>query len=141
MVPLILTDDLARALVGALLAVGRADGALEPAEIGALRSSARWLAPSLELDDEWLLGTEVSPLDLAAAVAAGAGAFRSAGTSTRQEIAEVFVELALEIARADGGPTEIEIAVVRVFAEHLGAPQPSLDHLDGLLSVDGTTGE
>jgi tellurite resistance protein len=131
MAALILTDDLARALVGALLAVGRADGALEPAEIGVLRSSARALAPGLEVDDEWLLGTEISPLDLAAAVAAGAGAFRSAGTSTRQEIAAVFIELALEVARADGSPTELELAVVRSFVEHLGGP---LDRLDGLLA-------
>lgn len=136
MAALILTDDLARALVGALLAVGRADGELDPSEIGALRESVSRLAPQLQVDDEWLLGTEISPTDLAVAVAAGEGAFRSAGTSAREEIAEVFVRLALDVAGADGGPTTFEVTLVREFAVHLGAPQSSLERLDGLLSID-----
>lgn len=129
---LLLTDDLARVLMGALVTVGRIDGDLEPSEIGAMRSCAQSIAPSLAIDDEWLLLSEVTPQDLAAAVAAGEGAFRSAGTSTRAEIAQSFVQIAIELCASDGSPNDLEVAIVRAFAEHLGAAQSLLDRLDAM---------
>jgi tellurite resistance protein len=136
---LLLTDDLARVLIGALVTVGRIDGDLEPSEIGAMRTCAQTLAPTLAFDDEWLLMTEVTPQDLAAAVVAGEGAFRSAGTSTRAEIAESFVQIAIELCAADGSPNELELGIVRSFAEHLGAAQAILDRLDAMAKpVDGS---
>ena len=130
---LVLTEDLSRALVGALLAVGRADGELGPGEIEALRASSEALAPDLVVDDEWLLGTQITPEDLAAAVVAGSGAFRTAASSSRQEIAEVFVDLALGIADADGFTGEVEAIAIRTFAEVLGASGPTLGRVDQIL--------
>jgi tellurite resistance protein len=138
---LILTEDLARAYVGALLTVCRADGDVNSEELEALRRIAGELTPSWVLDGpelEGLLFSQVTPALLAAAVGAR-GPFRDAGASDPARIRDGFLEAALRLARCDGSLNQEEVRTLRAFAKVLGSDHNEIKRLESFLD-EGPTG-
>jgi tellurite resistance protein len=138
---LILTEDLAHAFLGALLAVCRADGDATPAEFEALRRIGDELG--FRYDNEWLLFfSHVTPRSLAEAVRdASVQPFRSQGVSTRQEIAQEFVLAAVRVARVDGHLTGDEARLICSFARELGISPSYIEHLDKVLDDQDSPAE
>jgi hypothetical protein len=130
MPPLLLTPEMQRAFIGALLMVCRVGGRVTPAELEGLRKVAHDIAPDLPIDDEWLLWSEVGPEDFAALVVQGndAGAYRSSAISDPEKVAAAFVQAALRLGAADGLRTA-EIVTIRKFGAALGLSGERMDEL------------
>jgi tellurite resistance protein len=130
---LLLTEDLAHALLGALLAVCRADGDATTAEFRALRHIGDELG--FRYDNEWLLFfSHVTPRSLAEAVRdAAAQPFRSQAVSARQAIAQEFVIAAVKLAKVDGHLNTDEARSICGFARELGISPSYIEHLDKVL--------
>ncbi len=133
---LLLTEELAHALLGALLAVCRADGDANVEELKALRTVGHALAGGVRYDNEWLLFfSHVTPRSLAEAVrdAGAAGPFRGQAVSASHLIAQEFVTAAVLIARADGALNQEEIRLICSFARELHISASYIAHLDNTL--------
>jgi tellurite resistance protein len=130
--PLLIDHALAQELVGGLLTVCRADGDVDHTSFAAMRQIAGELLPGLSVDDEAiLLDQHVTPRSLAEAVSHGVSPFRSSGRSEPDEIARMFLRVALRAARADGELSEAEARSILAFADALGISDFKL--LDGSL--------
>ncbi len=130
---LLLTQELAHALLGALLAVCRADGDATVDELRALRVVGDELSGGLRYDNEWLLFfSHVTPHSLAETVhaAGAAGPFRGQAVSASHLIAQEFVHAAVRVARADGELNQDEIRLICGFARALGISSSYIEHLD-----------
>lgn len=138
---LLVTEDLAHALLGALLAVCRADGDASMIEFDALRKVADEL--QIRYDNEWLLFfSQVTPRILAEAVRdAAAAPFRSQAVSAHHKIAQEFVEAAVHVARVDGDLNEAEVRLICAFGRELGISSSYIEHLDRRLDDWAGAGE
>lgn len=120
---LVLTEDLAKAFLEALLAVARVDGAINPSESRVLRDIASEIgsAGGFTLDFEELLLTQRSPDGFARAVEAAraGGPFRSGSVSSPPEIAEAFVAAGRRVAEADGEVESRETRAIDHYARAL----------------------
>jgi tellurite resistance protein len=122
---LFVTADLGNLFLGGLLSVARADGIVRPEEMESLRSTALDLGLTMPAEEDLLLAAEVTADVLAAAVTAGAGAYRAGGSSP-DEIAQAFLDAALRVAVADHELVIEEVAVLRELAAAIGAPTEQL---------------
>jgi tellurite resistance protein len=139
---LLLTDELAYALLGGLLAVCRVDGDASSEELRALREVGDELSGGVRYDNEWLLFfSTVTPRSLAQAVhdAGRAGPFRGQAVSAPHVIAHEFLLAAIRVARADGALNEDETRLIRRFARELHVSAHQLEHLNESLD-EGDTG-
>jgi tellurite resistance protein len=134
---LLLNEDLANVLVGALLAVCRADGDANQEEMRALRQVSDELTQGLRVDHEWLLFfSNVTPRSLAEAVArAGTGPFRHQAVSSAAVIAHELVRAAVRVGRADGELNESEQHLIVAFGEALGLGARALVEIDASLAM------
>jgi tellurite resistance protein len=133
---LLLTEELAYALLGALLAVCRADGDANVEELKALRTVGHALSGGVRYDNEWLLFfSHVTPRTLAEAVhdAGSTGPFRRQAVSAPHLIAQEFVTAAVRVARADGAMNGEEIRLICHFARELHISSSYIEHLDNTL--------
>jgi tellurite resistance protein len=132
---LLLTEELAHALLGALLAVCRADGDANQDEMRALRRVGDELTGGARFDNEWLLFfSNVTPSSLAEAVGGShGGPFRAQGVSAPSLIVQEFVRAAIRVGRADGAINEAEARLILDFGEALGVPVGQLAMLDASL--------
>jgi uncharacterized tellurite resistance protein B-like protein len=132
---LLLTDELAQALLGGLLAVCRADGDATTEEMRALRRVGDELTGGVRVDNEWLLFfSSVTPHSLAEAVRQAAAApFRHRAVSGANLIAHQFVRAAAQVGRADGQLNEAEARLIRAFAESLGLSAQEATAIDHTL--------
>jgi len=129
---LLLTEELAYALLGALLAVCRADGDATTEELRALRVVGDELSGGVRYDNEWLLFfSHVTPRSLAEAVhdASAAGPYRGQAVSSSHLIAQEFVHAAIKVARADGALNEAETRLICSFARELHISSSYIEHL------------
>jgi tellurite resistance protein len=125
---LVVSEDVAQALVGALLAIARADGELNNDEIAALRRVAAELCGVRIVDEQLLLVDDVSPDDLAALLAGGDGPYRGMrGDAGTGGLGPAFTRAAIQIALADGDVSEVEAALIVRFARGLGVGVDALD--------------
>jgi uncharacterized membrane protein YebE (DUF533 family) len=127
---MLVSEDVAEALLGALLAICRADGELNGDEIVAVRRVAAELCGVRFRDEQLLLVDDVSPDDLTALLAGGEGPYRgmrgdAGGTGT---LGLTFTRAAIRVALADGEVNEAEAALIHGFARGLGV---GIDVLDG----------
>ena len=129
-----LGQELAHGILGALLAVCRADGDVNSDELDALRRLADgW--PDVAVDES-LLFSQVAPAALAELIARQAGAaspFRSDGPSDPHALADFFLQTALLVARVDGPLHPAEARAIGAFARALGASAPTLASLEAVL--------
>ena len=133
---LLLTEELAHTLLGALLAVCRADGDANVEELKALRTVGHALSGGVRYDKEWLLFfSHVTPRGLAEAIrdAATSGPFRSQAVSASHLIAQEFVTSAVRVARADGALNHEEIRLICSFARELHISSSYIEYLDNKL--------
>jgi len=141
---LLLTQELAHALLGALLAVCRADGDASMEELQALRVVGDELSGGIRYDNEWLLFfSHVTPRSLAQAVhdAGAAGPFRGQAVSATHLIAQEFVHAAVRVARADGALNPDEIRLICSFARELDISASYIEHLDKSLDEGESSAE
>ena len=141
---LLLTEDLAHALLGALLAVCRADGDATSEEMKALRIVGDELSGGVRYDNEWLLFfSHVTPRSLAQAVrdAGAAGPFRGQAVSATHLIAQEFVHAAVRVALADGAINPDETRLICGFARELGISSSYIEHLDKSLDEGDSSAE
>lgn len=119
---LLLTEELANVLVGALLAVCRADGDANEEEMRALRAASDELTGGVRVDNEWLLFfSNVTPRSLIEAVGAAVhGPFRVQAVSAPAQIGQELVRAAVRVGRADGELNEAEAALIAAFGAVLG---------------------
>jgi tellurite resistance protein len=135
---LLLTEELAHALLGALLAVCRADGDANVEELKALRTVGHELSGGVRYDNEWLLFfSHMTPRGLAEAVrdAGAEGPFRGQAVSASHLIAQEFVTAAVKVARADGALNAQEIRLICSFARELQISSKYLEYLDNTLDA------
>lgn len=119
--PLVLTEDLAHLFLGALLTVCRADGDVNPDETEALEHAAATMLRLARFDNEALLCSDVTALELAAAIHRGSGhAFRAYAISPPVDVGRAFVAAARLVGEADGELNALEIQSIRGFARALG---------------------
>lgn len=116
---LMVSLELGRSLLGALLQVARVDGVVCEEEADELNRLADELVGGINAQD--LFFDEVSPWDLAAAIErhAAPGPYRSAPTSDPQEIAQAFLAAAERLAAADGSISDGEAQLIQTYAEAL----------------------
>lgn len=131
-----LPADLARAFLGGLLTVCRADGyGVSAPEFETLRRIAAALPGAGSVDDERLLFSHVTPRALAEAADAlrAAGPFRSSAIPAPARLARAFIDAALHLGRADGSLNDAELRAIRHFARALGCSAADLGRLESLL--------
>jgi tellurite resistance protein len=124
---LLVTEELAQALIGAFVAVCRADGDLNVAEIRAIEAVCAELFGAGCVSNESLLLSDVTPESLGAAAVRGEGPYRAGDVGTSQSLAARFVPAAIRVARADGDLNEPEAAAIYRFATRLGMGVESLE--------------
>jgi len=130
MASLLLTEEIAQTLLGALLTVCRSDGEVTGDELEALRHAAGEIGGNPAVDSEAFLFSHVTPRSFAALVGPGRSMpFRMAGASAPDDIGSEFIRLALKVARADGSLNPSEASAIRAFAEALGVDERELDRL------------
>ncbi len=136
-----LTEDLAHAFLGGLLAVCRADGDVTGPEFEALRAEAQALLSTPFT--ERLLFLHVTPRSLAEAIHRQTRAvdpFRRTDTSSPDAIGNAFVAAAVRVATADGALTESEARLIRAFANTLGSTC-DLGYVEAVLDDGGGASE
>lgn len=133
---LFLPDELVQALLGALLAVCRADGDATRAELAALRTfGGRLGGDEAAVVERDLFFSAVTPRTLAEtwARASRGGPFRGRAVSPARAVAAAFARTAVQVARADGPLNEAEIRAISGFARALGASEDELRGVDPAL--------
>lgn len=134
---LLLPSALARAFLGGLLAVCRADGDVCGEEFRELRKFYQELVGAGELDVELLLFSPVTPRSFAQAIAdSRQSPFRTLAVSPPEEILTAFVQAALQVARVDGAPNPDELRTITAFTNACGFRSPLLDELRATLDIE-----
>lgn len=118
MAELVLTDELARAYLGALLAVARVDGVINTAESQVLREIADPVTAGLDIDFEDILMSQVTPSTVARTVTAARSApYRDGAGTPLAEIATAFASAARRVAEADGEVNDNETRAIHNFVQ------------------------
>lgn len=124
---LLLTEELAQALFGAILTVCRADGDVNTEEMNELNRVAEELMGRGAVNPESLLFSDVTPEKLAAALHSAEDPYRGAATMPAASFGARFVQLAIRCALADGDVNEAEASAIYRFAARLGLDTEALE--------------
>jgi hypothetical protein len=132
MAHLLLTEDLAHTLLGALLAVCRADGDASTDEMRMLRVVGEELTGRSGANEWRLFFSNVTPRTFAEAIHQYGhhGPFRGSAVSAPTLIVQEFVRAAVRVGRADGELNDSEIQLICAFATALGVSSKILVALD-----------
>jgi tellurite resistance protein len=118
---LVLDDTMARAYLGALLAVARVDGVVNPAESRVLRDIAEPIASAVGIEFEDILMSQVTPASVERAVSSSRTApYRDGSRSPLPEIGAAFADAARRVAEADGEINDNETRAIHNFVQAFG---------------------